>query len=92
MVYSWEVYFDRSCPPIDEIINRVEQRTGIQATYLASKWLLINSLDQEDIFSLYQEDQSIVLTNEGSTTDLLAATLYTLLEMGGYYTDWNNQT
>ncbi|RZK45113.1 MAG: hypothetical protein EOO61_01240 [Hymenobacter sp.] len=90
MIYSREVHFDQGCPSIDEVTHRIRLRTGIQTIYLSDKWLLVNPFDQEDIFSLYQEDQSIVLTSEGATTDLLIATLYTLLEMGGYYTDWSN--
>lgn len=89
---SSNLYFDQYCASIDEIIDGVEQRTGIQVTYLANKWLLINPLDQEDTFSLYQDGQSIIFIDEGSITDLLIATLYTFLEMYGYYTDWNNQT
>jgi len=90
MIYSREVHFDKGCPSIDEVTDRIRQRTGIQTIYLSDKWLLVNPFDQEDIFSLYQEDQSIVLTSEGAITNLLIATLYTLLEMGGYYTDWSN--
>lgn len=90
MIYSREVHFDQRCPSIDAVTDRVRQRTGIQIIYLSDKWLLVNPFDQEDIFSLYQVDQSIVLTSEGATTDLLIATLYTLLEMGGHYTDWSD--
>lgn len=89
MVYSREVHFDKGCPSIEDIIDRVSLRTGIHPIYLAEKWLLVNPLDWEDIFSLYQVGEDhIVLTNEGSITDLLMATLYALLNMGGYYTDW----
>ncbi|MFD2572850.1 hypothetical protein ACFSUS_19570 [Spirosoma soli] len=89
MVYSREVYFDGAIPSIPDIIERVRQRTGIEANYLASKWLLTNPLDSNDVFSLYQEgESSLLLLNEGTETALLRATLYTLLELGGYYHDW----
>ena len=89
MVYSRQVCFDGSSPSIQDIIERVRQRTGIEANYLASKWLLANPLDPNDVFSLYAEGEScLLLMNEGSETDLFRATLYTLLELGGYYQDW----
>lgn len=89
MVYSRQVCFEGAPPSIPEIIERVRQRTGIDAHYLASKWLLANPLDSNDVFSLYAEgDRCLLLINEGTETDLLRATLYTLLELGGYYQDW----
>ncbi|MVM31678.1 hypothetical protein GO755_16645 [Spirosoma sp. HMF4905] len=88
MVISREVYFNDACPSINEVVKHVRQRTGIPASYLADKWLLTNPLNKVDIFSLYQEgDHTIVVTNDESATDLLGATLYTLIEMGGFYKD-----
>ena len=88
MVISREVNFTGTCPSIKEIVNHVRQRTGVPVTYVADKWLLTNPLNKVDIFSLYQEgDHTIVLTNDEPSTDLLGATLYTLLEMGGSYVD-----
>lgn len=90
MIFSREVYFEGPPPSIDEIVERVTQRTGLQVTYLTDKWLLTNPVDKDDIFSLYQDkENTITLTNDGPITDLLRATLYTLIEMGGYYADWN---
>ncbi|AUD02459.1 hypothetical protein CWM47_11855 [Spirosoma pollinicola] len=89
MVYSREVYFDGAPPSIPLIIEVVQQRTGIQATYLTNKWLVTNPVDPNDVFSLYQEgESSLLLLNEGTETALFRATLYTLLELGGYYQDW----
>jgi hypothetical protein len=91
MVYSREVYFENYPPSIEKIVERVGQRTGIKARYLADKWLLTNPIDVADVFSLYPDEaNTITLINEGEVTDLLRATLYTLLEMGGYYSDWTN--
>ncbi|AKD56172.1 hypothetical protein [Spirosoma radiotolerans] len=89
MVYSRQVCFEGPPPSIPDIIERVRQRTGIKANYLASKWLLANPLDSNDVFSLYAEGECcLLLINEGTETELLRATLYTLLELGGYYQDW----
>ncbi|SOD79339.1 hypothetical protein [Spirosoma fluviale] len=75
---------------MEEILQRVSIRTGIEPVYLADKWLLTNPLNQEDIFSLYQEDNhKLILMNDGPMTTLLRATLYTLIEMGGYYAEWD---
>lgn len=88
MVISREVNFTGTCPSITEIVYHVRQRTGVPVTYVADKWLLANPHNRVDIFSLYQEgDHTIVLTNDEPTTDLVGATLYTLLEMGGSYCD-----
>ncbi len=89
MVYSRQVCFEGPPPSIALIIERVRQRTGVQATYLTNKWLLTNPGDSNDVFSLYPEgESSLLLLNEGTDTTLLRATLYTLLELGGYYEDW----
>ncbi|GAB3805354.1 hypothetical protein GCM10028819_38470 [Spirosoma humi] len=89
MVNSRQVCFEGGTPSIPDIIERVRQRTGIDVTYLASKWLLANPLDSNDVFSLYPEgDSCLLLINEGTETDIVRATLYTLLELGGYYQDW----
>ncbi|GAB2551535.1 hypothetical protein [Spirosoma aerophilum] len=89
MVYSREVCFEGPPPSIPVIIERVRERTGIEAQYLSSKWLLANPVDPNDVISLYQEgESSLLLLNEGTETTLLRATLYTLLELGGYYEDW----
>lgn len=89
MVNSRQVYFDGSTPSIQDIIERVRQRTGIEANYVASKWLVTNPLDQTDVFSLYAEGEScLLLMNEGAETDFFRATLYALLDFGGYYQDW----
>ncbi|GAB3018090.1 hypothetical protein [Spirosoma pulveris] len=75
---------------MEEILQRVSIRTGIEPVYLADKWLLTNPLNQEDIFSLYQEgNHKLILMNDGPMTTLLRATLYTLIEMGGYYAEWD---
>ncbi|ADB39128.1 hypothetical protein [Spirosoma linguale] len=75
---------------MEEILQRVSLRTGIEPIYLADKWLLINPLSQEDIFSIYQEgNRKLILMNDGPMTSLLRATLYTLIEMGGYYAEWD---
>ncbi|MVM37408.1 hypothetical protein GO730_06850 [Spirosoma sp. HMF3257] len=88
MVYSREVYFEDYPPSIEKIIERVGQRTGIRATYLADKWLLTNPVNIADIFCLYPDEaNTITLINEGAETDLLKATLDTLFEMGGHYSD-----
>lgn len=71
-----------------DIVSHVRQRTGVPVTYVADKWLLTNPLNKVDIFSLYQEGtDTIVLTSDEPTPDLVGATLYTLLEMGGSYVD-----
>ena len=89
MVNSRQVRFDGSPPSIQTIVERVRQRTGIQASYLTDKWLLTNPAAPNDMFSLYQEgENALLLMNEGTETMLLQATLYTLLELGGYYEDW----
>ncbi|WP_080236987.1 hypothetical protein [Spirosoma rigui] len=89
MVHIREVYFEGTPPSLDEIVERVGERAGIQATYLANKWLLTNPNDSEDIFSIYPDgENAITLLSEGTVTNLLQATLYTLIEMGGYYEDW----
>ncbi|GAB4017780.1 hypothetical protein GCM10028808_50210 [Spirosoma migulaei] len=93
MVYSREVRFEGPPPSIPIIIERVRQLTGIQANYLANQWLLANPVDPNDVFSLYQEgENSLLLLDEGKETVLLRATLYTLLELGGYYDDWPEET
>lgn len=90
MVFSREVHFDNPLPSMEEILQRVSLRTGIEPIYLADKWLLINPLNQEDIFSIYQEgNRKLILMNDGPMTSLLRATLYTLIEMGGYYAEWD---
>ena len=92
MVYSREVHFEGSPPSIPLIIERVRQRTGIQATYVANKWLLANPIDTHDVFSLYQDgENTLLLLNEGAETTLFRETLYTLLELGGYYEDWHEE-
>ncbi|MVM28526.1 hypothetical protein GO755_00680 [Spirosoma sp. HMF4905] len=89
MVYCREIYFESYPPSIEKIVERVGQRTGIKVTYLADKWLLTNPANIADFFSLYPDEaNTITLLNEGEVTDLLRATLYTLLEMGGYYSEW----
>jgi hypothetical protein len=89
MVHIREVYFEGNPPSLDEIVERVGERAGIQATYLANKWLLTNPNDSEDIFSIYPDgENAITLLSEGTVTNLLQETLYTLIEMGGYYEDW----
>ena len=93
MVYSREVHFEGPPPSIPLIIELVRQRTGIQANYLANKWLLANPVDAHDVFSLYQDGEStLLLLNEGAETTLFRETLYTLLELGGYYEDWLDET
>ncbi|MVM40883.1 hypothetical protein GO730_29630 [Spirosoma sp. HMF3257] len=88
MVISREVHFDGTCPSINEVVKQVRRRTGIPASYVADKWLLTNPLNKVDMFSLYQEgDHTIVVTNDEPATDLLGATLHTLVEMGGFYRD-----
>lgn len=90
MVYSREVCFDGTPPSIPFIIESVRQRTGIEVNYLTNKWLVTNPVDPNDVFSLYQEGEStLLLLNEGTETTLFRETLYTLLELGGYYQDWN---
>jgi hypothetical protein len=89
MVISREVHFDNSPPSIQAIVERVRQRTGIQASYVKDKWLLTNPVDPNDVFSLYQEgENTLLLLNEGTETVLFRATLYTLIELGGYYDEW----
>lgn len=89
MIYSREVKFNGDCPYVEDILQRINQQTGIEATYLPDKWLLVNSSNPQDLFSFYQDGtDTIVLTHELPTSDLLEATLHTLLEMNGYCTDW----
>ncbi|QMW04599.1 hypothetical protein [Spirosoma foliorum] len=91
MVTTREIHFAGTCPSITEIVGRVRRQTGIPASYVADKWLLTNPFNQVDLFSLYQEGKhKIVLISDGPTTDLLGATLTTLLAMGGSFADYTD--
>ncbi|GAB4003522.1 hypothetical protein GCM10028807_63170 [Spirosoma daeguense] len=86
MVCHREVCFDNQPPTLEEIIKLVSQRTGIEPIYDANDWSLTNPHDEIDSFQIYYEEPNqVVLTNFGSLTYLLGATLHTLLAMGGTY-------
>lgn len=85
MVYSRKVRFNGDLPAIQTIVDGVRERTGIQACYLADKWLLINPAASSDVLSLYPEgENTLLLLNDESETALLKATLQTLFDLGGY--------
>ncbi|WP_461149594.1 hypothetical protein [Spirosoma pulveris] len=84
MIYCREVHFNQACPPVPDIVKRVSRRMGVPVTYLADKWLLVNSMNQADLIGFYQQGQQVmVLTNEGPMTNMLRRTLQVLHELGG---------
>lgn len=86
MVCHREIFFENQPPSIEEIVKHVSQRTGLEPIYDENDWSLTNPHDEIDSFGIYyDESNQIVLTNFGSLTYLLGATLHTLIAMGGQY-------
>ncbi|WP_080057581.1 hypothetical protein [Spirosoma aerolatum] len=86
MVCHREIFFENQLPSIEEIVKHVSQRTGLEPIYDENDWSLTNPHDEIDSFGIYyDESNQIVLTNFGSLTYLLGATLHTLIAMGGKY-------